>query len=171
MAELTPFQTVGPYFALIVPEPGRLPAGAADRPARRITIEGTMTDGAGGPVSDGLIETWRIDPRGTDHRCSRIPTDDHGRFVIDTVMPGPIPGPDGRPQAPHLVLGVLARGILTRLASRIYFEGEPANAQDPVLALVPVERRSRLIARRADADRYQFDIVLQGTHETVFFDV
>jgi protocatechuate 3,4-dioxygenase alpha subunit len=40
-----------------------------------------------------------------------------------------------------------------------------------VLSLVPAARRPTLIARRNEADRYLFDIVLQGDGETVFFDV
>ncbi len=136
-----------------------------------------MTDGAGDPVPDGLIETWQADPAGSYRRdggfdgAGRIPTDDQGCFVVDTVMPGSVPGPGGRPQAPHLVVGVLARGVLTRLVTRIYFEAEPGNDADPILALVPPERRDRLIARRVAADRFRFDITLQGPGETVFFDV
>jgi protocatechuate 3,4-dioxygenase, alpha subunit len=60
---------------------------------------------------------------------------------------------------------------MTRLITRIYFEGEAANADDPILRLVPEGRRETLIAKRLDADRYHFPIVLQGERETVFFDV
>ena len=62
-------------------------------------------------------------------------------------------------------------GLLTRLITRVYFEDEPSNAADAVLALVPPERRTTLIAKRTGADQYRFDIVLQGPGETVFFDV
>jgi protocatechuate 3,4-dioxygenase alpha subunit len=100
-----------------------------------------------------------------------VSTTGDGRFAFTTVMPGRVPGPDGRWQAPHLLVSVLARGILTRLATRIYFEDEPGNADDPVLGLVPDERRGTLVARRAEPNRYVFDVVLQGPGETVFFDV
>ena len=60
---------------------------------------------------------------------------------------------------------------MTRLVTRIYFEDQPSNDDDPVLQRVPPHRRTTLIARRVAADRYQFDIVLQGENETVFFDV
>ena len=82
-----------------------------------------------------------------------------------------MPGPAGSLQAPHLAIGILARGLLTRLVTRLYFEDEPSNGDDPVLALVPAERRSTLVARRIDGDRYRFDVKLQGDGETVFFDV
>jgi protocatechuate 3,4-dioxygenase alpha subunit len=82
-----------------------------------------------------------------------------------------VPGPDGRDQAPHIAVSVMARGILTRFITRIYFEGEAANAEDAILALVPEDRRPTLIARRAGDGRYRFDLVMQGPGETVFFDV
>ena len=57
---------------------------------------------------------------------------------------------------------------------RIYFDGEAANAADPVLALVPAERRGTLIATRHKGSGntvYHFNICLQGDNETVFFEV
>ena len=86
-------------------------------------------------------------------------------------MPGRVPGPDDALQAPHLLLGILARGILTRLVTRVYFADEPSTRDDPILSLVPAERRSTLIATPLGGDRYRFDLTLQGDGETVFFDV
>jgi protocatechuate 3,4-dioxygenase alpha subunit len=140
--------------------------------AGRIVIEGVLRDGAGTPVPDGLLETWQADSAGRyqPHQgAGRIPTDQDGRFRLDTVMPGAIGG--ASPQAPHIVVRVLARGILTRLLTRIYFPGEPGNDRDPVLLTVPEPRRPRLLAEPIGPDRYRFDIVLQGPGETVFFDV
>ena len=181
MAELTPFQTVGPFFEVVMPAPGRSPRNLPGPEVRRILVEGIVRDGSGAPVPDALIETWQADASGRyrepgDDPTSfdgfgRIPTDDRGRFELTTIIPGSVPGPAGALQAPHLAVGVLARGVLTRLVTRIYFEGEPANQGDPILALVPPERRETLIARRLGGDRYRFDIVLQGPDETVFFDV
>ena len=51
---------------------------------------------------------------------------------------------------------------------------EAANAGDPVLALVPADRRATLIAQQANCTGnavYRFDIHLQGDNETVFFEV
>jgi protocatechuate 3,4-dioxygenase alpha subunit len=45
------------------------------------------------------------------------------------------------------------------------------NGEDPILGLVPPDRRRTLIARGERDGRYRFDIVLQGANETVFFDV
>ena len=57
-------------------------------------------------------------------------------------------------------------GSILRLAD------DPATAGDPLLALVPAERRATLLAQPAASDGagvYRFDIVLQGAGETVFF--
>lgn len=177
MAELTPFQTVGPFFA-ILPLAGEESAATPGAPGRSISIEGVVRDGAGAVVPDALIETWQADAAGrfdaadpTFRGFARAATDDSGRYQIRTVMPGPVGGPQGRAQAPHVLVSILARGILTRLVTRIYFAGEPANAADPLLSLVPEARRGTLLANSLAPNQYRFDIILQGPGETVFFDV
>ena len=64
------------------------------------------------------------------------------------------------------------RGLLKHLVTRIYFEGEVANADDPVLKLVPAERRATLVAAKHTNAQGVYDrsVHLQGPHETVFFD-
>jgi protocatechuate 3,4-dioxygenase alpha subunit len=186
MSTLTPFQTVGPFFDFGLIIPGGETLAQPSAAGRHIAIEGTVRDGAGDPLPDALVEIWQADAAGkyrhpADEReapvdpafdgFGRIPTDAGGRFAFTTVMPGRVPSPHGSPQAPHVLVGVLARGLLTRLVTRMYFEGEPANQEDPVLALVPAGRRATLIARRDGPERYRFDVVLQGKDETVFFDV
>ena len=119
--------------------------------------------------------------RRTSGRCrihsfkgfGRVGTDAKGGYAFDTIKPGTVPDPDGKPQAPHIVLAIYARGMLLHLYSRIYLDGEAANAADPVLALVPADRRATLIATRQPGGNavYRFDIHLQGDKETVFFDV
>ena len=74
-------------------------------------------------------------------------------------------------QAPHLLVGLFARGLLARLVTRIYFDDEPSNAGDPILDRVPPDRRPTLVAASRGDGAYRFDIALQGPHETVFFDV
>ena len=186
MADLTPFQTLGPFFdfGLAIADGEIVAEPAAE--GRHITIEGTVRDGAGDVLPDALIEVWQANAAGKychpqDRRSlpiepsfsgfGRVATDEYGRFTFSTIVPGRVPGPNGGLQAPHLAVGVLARGLLTRLVTRMYFEDEPSNADDAVLALVPPERRATLLAKRTSADQYRFDIVLQGPDETVFFDV
>jgi protocatechuate 3,4-dioxygenase, alpha subunit len=116
------------------------------------------------------VESWQAGPPGI-RGFGRCPTDEHGAYAILTVKPGPVPGPDGTIQAPHLNLSVFARGLLDRVVTRVYFADEKAaNDADPVLAGIDEPARGTLVARRAE-DGYVLDIRLQGEHETVFFDV
>lgn len=180
----TPSQTVGPFFAIGLPwDDG--PLVVPRDTAGAITIAGTVYDGAGEPVPDSLIETWQADPEGRfadlhGHggpsqlrgfrgfaRCDAERGE--GGFEIVTVKPGPVPWPQGGEQAPHIDVSVLARGMLHRCVTRIYFGDEgDANASDPVLASVPAERRATLLATPTEGG-YRFDIRLQGEDETVFF--
>ncbi len=89
-----------------------------------------------------------------------------------TIKPGSVPGPSGTTQAPHLAVSIFMRGLLNRLVTRIYFPGDPANTNDPVLNSIDTARQSTLIARKAErAEVFQWDIHLQGEDETVFFDI
>jgi protocatechuate 3,4-dioxygenase alpha subunit len=174
---LTPSQTVGPYFSIGLDWPDGPHVVPDDHPGA-IRISGRVLDGAGEPVTDALIETWQADPDGrfADGAAGsgfrgfgRCGTDPDGRWSIVTLKPGRLPTPDGRAEAPHINVTVLARGLLDRVVTRLYFPDEPdANAADPVLTTLPVESRETLVAR-ADPDGLRFDIHLQGPHETVFF--
>jgi len=157
----------------------------ADTDGTRIRVEGRVFDSEGAVVPDAMIEVWQADAQGrhahpADGRSSNAGfsgfgrygtgTDPENRFIFNTVKPGPIS--DG--QAPHLNLIVFMRGMPLHAYTRVYFPDEAeANAADPVLAVVPEDRRGTLIARAKDgtADTYIFDIHLRGDKETVFFDV
>ena len=171
-ARLTPSQTVGPYLALGLPWEDGPYAAAAGAPGA-IRISGRVLDGSGDPIPDALVETWQSSPKiGVGFRAfARCPSDDDGRWFVLTLRPGPVPGPAGTTQAPHLDVSVFARGMLHRVVTRIYFADEAdANATDPVLASVPPDRRETLLARLGN-DGHRFDIRIQGLDETVFFDV
>jgi protocatechuate 3,4-dioxygenase alpha subunit len=193
MPERTPSQTVGPYLHIgLAPGPYGVreimgPTVAdAGIPGTHIRIEGRVFDGEGNPMPDALIEIWQADDKGryahpADGRplasnsfrgFGRCPTAKDGGFRFQTVKPGSVAGPNGSAQAPHINVGVFARGILKRLFTRIYFAGDPANASDPILALVPAARRETLLAKPdpAHPGLYRFDIRVQGADETVFFD-
>ena len=193
---VTPSQTVGPFFKYGLTPDGQYQWNDAftnnlvtsDTSGERIRVEGKVFDGDGAVVPDCMLEIWQADAQGRfsdpqDKRAlpnssfrgfGRCGTDAKGGYFFDTIKPGIVPDPDGKPQAPHLLLAVFARGMLLHLYTRIYFDGEAANASDPVLALVPPHRRSTLIAARnggAGNAVYSLDIHLQGDNETVFFEV
>jgi protocatechuate 3,4-dioxygenase alpha subunit len=193
MSGITPSQTVGPYFAFAL-TPTDYDWNVAisnnlvtlDASGERIRIVGRVLDGDGAPVGDSMLEIWQADAAGryahpADQRAppnaafkgfGRVGTDREGRFCFETIKPGAVPGPGGALQAPHIAVVVFSRGMLTHVFTRIYFADEPANAADPILAMVPADRRPTLIARRENGGPHPtwlFDVRLQGDGETVFF--
>jgi protocatechuate 3,4-dioxygenase, alpha subunit len=184
----TPSQTVGPFFAY-----GLTPAqygydwtsimdGTIARdgvPGSHITIEGRVLDGKGDPVTDAMIEIRQADAAGrmiaepgTNSGFTgfgRVGTgvEPGGLWRFATIKPGSI----AKGEAPRLDVIVLMRGLLMHAFTRIYFEDEAAaNAADPVLNMVPADRRATLVARLTAPNTYSFDIHMQGDQETVFFD-
>lgn len=178
MPSATASQTIGPYWHLIEhAEWADLTRfGAADAPgAEIIRLGGRIVDGDDNAVTDAAVEIWQADPpaSGRFPGFGRCRTDQEGRFTFTTLRPGPVPagGESNAMQAPHLALSIFARGLLRQLVTRVYFEGEALNAQDPLLSAVPPARRGTLIARPAHPGAWQIDIRLQGGEETVFLDV
>ena len=186
MAGITPSQTVGPYFGILIRGRAECRQTTDATSGTRITIEGRVLDGAGSVIPDALVETWQADACGRYRHpddCQAQQADrafsgygwahtrEDGGYRFETIKPGRVPAPDGGEQAPHVLVSVMSRGILTRFITRIYFEDEAANAEDPILALVPEGRRHTVIARPIGERCYLFDIVMQGPDETVFFDV
>lgn len=195
MSNITPSQTVGPYFKYGL-TPGNDYAWndafgndlvTSDVSGERIRVVGQVFDGDGKFIPDSMLEIWQADAQGRfadpqDTRATpnaafkgfgRCGTDANGGFEFRTIKPGSVPGPGGMPQAPHILLAVFARGMTQQVITRIYFEGEAANAADPILTLVPADRRATLIAGRDQGEplTYRFDVHLQGDRETVFFDL
>lgn len=193
--QMTASQTVGPYLHIgfdgtYVSDLTQ--AAGATLTGERIVIEGCVTDGTGGPVPDGMIEIWQANTHGKyahpdDTRdlpleagftgYGRVATDEQGRFRFTTVKPGRVPDASGALQAPHIMVSIVMRGLVKRLATRIYFAGDAANAEDGVLACVPEARRATLIAHPASARAgvLVWNVVVQdstdSTGETVFFDL
>ena len=178
--DLTPSQTVGPFFAHALNWPDGPYVVGADTPGA-FWLRGVVYDGAGEVVPDALIESWQASPEGRfDHPddprgaapgfrgFGRCPTGSSGEWGIHTVRPGRVPCTDGVLQAPHIDLSVFARGLLDRVVTRVYFPAEPSNVDDPVLSTVPAP--DTLVAVPAP-DGFRFDIRLQGERETVFFSV
>jgi protocatechuate 3,4-dioxygenase alpha subunit len=178
-------QTIGPYLRIglewMVIE-DLAPQGVS---GERVRIEGKVVDADGKPVNDAALEIWQANSQGKYaspedaqdkavepgfRGYGRSLTDDAGAFRFRTIKPGRVPGPDGKPQAPHLTVTIFMRGLLKHLHTRIYFPDDPANADDPVLKLVPAERRATLIAKKRSDGVLEWNVVLQGSNETVFFD-
>ena len=185
----TPSQTVGPYLHLGLTDTRSVPCLIGlDAQGERVWLTCRVLDGDNLPVPDAMIELWQADANGNynhpedsrrevaDPACrgfGRMPTGEDGSCVFETIKPGPVPGPAGKRQAPHINVSVLGRGILKRLSTRIYFAGDKGIESDPILTLVPESRRDTLMAK-PDSNRpghWRLDVHLCGENETVFFDV
>lgn len=169
MLTATAQQTIGPYWHLIEhPEWADLTRfGAA---GERVVLEGSVRDGDGAPVADAAVELFQASPPPSETfpGLGRSRVDAEGRFRFITLKPGPVQGRGNAWQAPHFALILHARGILRPLFTRCYFEGDPRNETDPLLASLPAERRRTLIAKPAGEGVWRLDIRLQGADETVF---
>jgi protocatechuate 3,4-dioxygenase, alpha subunit len=165
----TPSQTIGPFFHLCLTTDTGLGCPAVpDAKGERIRLVCRILDGDGAPVSDAMIEVWQADAAGKYGYFGRACTNQDGVSVFDTVKPGRV-----ELEAPHVNVMIFARGLLRQLFTRIYFESDPSNPEDPVLALVPQGRRGTLMAHPNpdDPSVWNFDIRLCADCETVFFDV
>ncbi len=185
--QTTASQTIGPFLHIgldwLVTDNLAGPGVTGER----IAVEGRIVDGDGKPVADALIEIWQANAHGryahpddTQDKplepgfngFGRVATDDDGSFRFTTIKPGRVPAPNGGLQAPHLNVTIFMRGMLKQLLARLYFPGDPANVEDPVLQSVPAARRETLVASpvAGRANTIRWNVVLQGPGETVFFD-
>jgi protocatechuate 3,4-dioxygenase alpha subunit len=171
----TPGQTIGPFFGYALPfDRGNelVPPGAPNA----VRLHGVVTDGAGAPVPDALLEIWQADADGvvptatgslrrdgwTFTGWGRASTDDDGNYYFTTVKPGATQ----HDCAPFIAVTIFARGLLNRLFTRAYIPHHRLN-NDRLLNSVPADRRHTLVAS-ADDHGLRFDIRLQGDDETVF---
>ena len=189
----SPSQTIGPYYALgLIRKGDKVITNvlvSEKTEGERIRIEGRVIDGDGRPVEDAMIEIWQanshgrynhpldeqdkpLDPDFMGH--GRAGTDPDGNYWFETIKPGSVPGLNATVQSPHINAIVFARGMLVHAFTRIYFDDEATNQNDPVLmSIVDESRRNTLIAGHQVSEGrtvYRFDIHLQGENETAFFD-
>jgi len=171
-----PSQTIGPFYHFALTAGTAL--GRMDSPdmqGERIRLRLRLLDGDGAPVPDAMIELWQADSNGRYQESAgfgRLATDSDGVCLFETVRPGPVSDGLGGVQASHISVSIFARGLLGRLATRIYFAGDANLDSDPVLGLVPASRRATLLAEPGnEAGQWNLDIRLQGENETVFFDL
>jgi protocatechuate 3,4-dioxygenase alpha subunit len=186
--QATTSQTVGPFFKIGFEWLYRDKLVGEGVSGDRVTIQGRVLDGDGLPVPDAIVEIWQANAHGKyDHPedtqdkplepgfngYGRVPTNAEGMFRFATIKPGPVPGPKGEEQAPHLVISVFMRGVLRRLVTRMYFPDDARNSGDQILDLVEAARRSTLIAKKTagGSGSLEWNVILQGPEETVFFDL
>ena len=180
-SHLTPSQTIGPFYWGTIVNAYRADLAPAGVAGERIEVVLQLHDVQGAVVPDGLFEIWQANSHGRynhpdDRRnlpldagfegYGRASTFTDGTSHFTTVKPGRVPWPyggvGGGLQAPHINVSIFARGVLNRLATRLYFDGDPALSDDPVLKLVEPQRRGTLIAKRDAAGAWRLPIHLGG---------
>lgn len=132
----TPSQTVGPFYSI-----GLCRTPDNELTADGVELAGTLFDGRGDPIPDGMIEVWDAERR----RFGRCGTQPDGRFSFRVPA-----------DASQLEVHVFARGLLRHQRTRVHLGGAAA-AEDPTL-----------VALRTD-DGFLFDIHMQGERATLFF--
>ena len=164
----TSSQTVGPFFHFGLTTNQSLFRMVDDsHSGARIHLRLRVLDGEGTPVPDAMIEAWHRDESGA-YLFGRAPADANGTYVFETVRPS---APAG--EAAHVNLCVFMRGLLRHMYTRVYFAGDAALESDPLLLLIPRERRTTLIAQpvAGSPDTWSLDLRQQGNAETVYFDL
>jgi len=176
----TPSQTIGPFFhAGLRWEGGEKAQFAA--PGERIVVCGRITDGAGAPIDDAMIETWQMDsagkaPGASDTRpggLARCYTGKDGRYRIETLLPGAFSGPDGARYAPQLNVTIFMRGLLKALRTRVFLAPAETLKDDPYARAIGDAVRLRTVIAQHDPGRpgsWNWDVRVQGEDETVFIE-
>ncbi|MBE1879012.1 protocatechuate 3,4-dioxygenase subunit alpha [Myceligenerans pegani] len=171
--EPTPGQTVGPFFGFALPYPRGNEIVEPGTPGA-VRVHGTVTDGAGQPVPDALLEIWGAAPSGEIVRTGghlrrdgrftgwgRAETDREGYYWFRTLEPGVTePG-----AAPFYAVTLFARGLPDRLFTRAYLPGANGAFLDAL-----GDRRRTVMCEREPDGALRFDIRMQGEGETVFLD-
>src|SRR3954468_21351633 len=133
----TPGQTIAPFcgYALPFERSNELVAPGSSGAVR---LHGTVTDGAGAPVPDALVEIWQADADGavpsatgslrrdgaTFTGWGRAGTDLEGNYSFTTVEP--VAAREGT--GPFFGGTVFGLGLLNRLFTRAYVPGERLGA-------------------------------------------
>jgi protocatechuate 3,4-dioxygenase beta subunit len=158
----------------------------------RIIVTGSVTDEAGRPLRDTLIEIWQANAAGryihkVDQHAApidpnffgggRCVTDGEGRYRFLTIKPGAYPwGNHSNAWRPkHIHFSLIGPTIASRLVTQMYFPGDPLLALDPIFQGTPEKARQRLVSNfsldvteEGFALGYVFNIVLRGPQETTF---
>ena len=159
----------------------------------RIIVTGRVTDSAGKPVRDTLLEVWQANAAGRYiHKLDQHPapldpnfvgagrcmTDHEGRYRFVTVKPGPYPwrNHENAWRPAHIHFSLFGRAFTQRQVTQMYFPGDPLFFQDPIYNAIRDERVRRRLVSRYDhtvtrsewATGYRFDIVLGGAEATPF---
>jgi protocatechuate 3,4-dioxygenase beta subunit len=155
-AEPTPRQTPGPFFK---PEsPRRASLLEPGMTGTRVVVTGVVLSTDCKPVAGALLDFWHANDKGDyDNAGYKLRghqfTDDHGRYRLETIVPGLYPG---RARHFHVKVQAPNRPVLT---TQLYFPGEPGNQRDSIFDPVLVMK----VQDAAEGKVATFDFVLDLT--------
>lgn len=159
----------------------------------RIIVVGRVTDEAGRPVRNALLEVWQANACGrylhkidqhdapldpNFHGAGRVLTDENGEYRFISIKPGAYPWRNHhnawRPA--HIHFSIFGGDFLSRLVTQMYFPGDPLLPLDPIYNGIPDEQARQQLISKFDIEvtqpewalGYRFDIVLCGPKETPF---
>lgn len=145
-----------------------------------IEVLGQLVHRDGAPVRNAEIEVWQANAAGRYRSpvdtnpapldpgfqgYARLLSAADGGFRLLTIKPGAYPAAIGM-RTPHIHFQVRTRDF--RLATQMYFPGEPLNATDPLLSTLPARHLNpaAVMAHEelgaAGLKRYRWDVVLLG---------
>jgi protocatechuate 3,4-dioxygenase beta subunit len=127
--DITPAQTEGPYYTPNTPERASLLEPGIT--GTRLVVAGYVLSTDCTPIPRVLLGFWHCDDAGVyDNVGYKLRghqfTDDHGRYTLETILPGVYPG---RTRHIHVKAQAPNQPVLT---SQLYFPGEPENARDGI---------------------------------------
>ena len=160
----TPAQTEGPFYPVdtrterdwdLTVLNGRTTSAVGEK----IYIVGRVTDQNCNPVSGAIVEIWQAAASGRYNHpgdtsglaldpnfqyWGRVLTDDDGRYLFKTIIPGDYPASSTWQRPPHVHYKVQKRGY-RELTTQMYFGGNALNDRDLILGGLPAAERSKVI--------------------------
>ena len=160
----TPAQTEGPFYPVdtrterdwdLTVLNGRTTSAVGEK----IYIVGRVTDQNCNPVSGAIVEIWQAAASGRYNHpgdtsglaldpnfqyWGRVLTDDDGRYLFKTIIPGDYPASSTWQRPPHVHYKVQKRGY-RELTTQMYFGGNVLNDRDLILGGLPAAERSKVI--------------------------
>lgn len=143
-----------------------------------VELVGRVLGRDGTPISNAAVEIWQANAAGRYRHpndtntapldpdfqgYARLLSGPDGSFRIVTIKPGAYPAPIGM-RAPHLHFDVQSRNC--RLATQMYFPGEPLNATEPLLSTLSARHLNPALVMAhkehgsAGLTRFRWDLVL-----------
>jgi protocatechuate 3,4-dioxygenase alpha subunit len=165
MSNITTSQTIGPFSH----EAWQWAVDISAAVEGAITIRGVIYDGDSAPINDAQLEFWQ--PAAVKAEAEhplpgfrRIPSDEQGEFTLRLADVQPAAG------QPFVYVTVFARGLVKHQFTAVFLEDDATLPASAILEQVPAARRATVIANRIAPGEYRWDIRMQGTQETAFFD-